>query len=482
MSQFGYKKMYTAGALRDAAQGAKHKIVCPATEEVVAELAWASREDALMTLEAAQKGFEYWSKLPLATRKEWMLKLRTAVLEREEELRLAMMAEMGKTYESAWEDIEALVNGLEFYPEAMKQMHDEIIPDAEGTHTHQIVNRPVGVVVAYLAWNFPILNCGYKIGPALAAGCSLIIRPSELAPLSGYILGEIIDSINFPAGVINIICGPVGEVADALTKSTTTRLITMIGSTGTARRVIADSTTSIKRVSMELGGNAPFIVFEDADIDLAVELGIALKYGNCGQVCVAPNRFLIHENVMDEFLEKFTAKAKALRIGYGREEQPQMGPCVDKRNRERVMKMVQDDVAAGATLVYGGEIPADKPIGSYMMPTIITGLTPEMRCFREEVFGPVAAMMTFQTEDEAMELANDTEYGLASYIFAKDERTIRRFSEDLAFGEVQVNGVKYAIYLPHIGVKQSGIGCDCSYMALHDYIEKKRITTARISK
>ena len=472
--------MYIAGALQDAISGEKHQVVCPATEEVVAEIAWASRKDALQALDSAQKGFEYWSKLSLNERQQWMLTLRTAILEREEELRLSMMAEMGKTFESAWEDIEALVNGLEFYPNAMKQMHDEMIPDGDNTHTHKIVTSPVGVVVAYLAWNFPILNCGYKIGPALAAGCSLIIRPSELAPLSAYLLGEILESIHFPAGVINIISGPVQEVADVFTKSTITKMITMIGSTETAKRVIADSTTSIKRFSMELGGNAPFIVCKDADVNLAVELGIALKYNNCGQVCVAPNRFLIHESIMDEFLEKFTAKAQSIRIGYGREENPEMGPCINKKNRSRILKMIADDIANGAKLIYGGEIPADKAKGSYLMPTILTNMTPEMRCFREEIFGPVASMMTFKTEDEALKLANDTPFGLASYVFSRNESTIRYFSDELAFGEVQVNGVKYAINLPHIGIKQSGVGCDCSYLALDDYLNKRRITTAKV--
>jgi len=478
MTQFGKKQMYIGGKLRNAISGSLHNVICPATDEIVAEVAWGAKEDALLALDEAQKGFEYWSKLPLAKRQEWMLKLRSAVLEREEELRLAMMAEMGKTFESAWEDIEALINGLEYYPQAMKLKNDEMIRDIEGTHEHKIVYRPAGVVVAYLAWNFPILNAGYKIGPALAAGCSIIVRPSNQAPISGYILGEIANSINFPAGVINIICGPTAEVADTLTKSKTTRVITMIGSTDAAKKVISTSTTSVKRLSMELGGNAPFIVCEDADIDLAVNIGIALKYNNCGQVCVAPNRFFIHKNVMNEFLEKFIAKAKSLRIGYGRENKPDMGPCIDKRSRERILKMIDDDIASGAKLIYGGKAIDGK--GAYMMPTILTGLTSQMRCFKEEIFGPVAAMMTWDNEEEVLCMANDTEVGLASYVFSHDEGKIRFFSEGLNFGEVQVNGVKYSIYLPHWGIKQSGMGCDCSEYALDDYLERKRISTAII--
>jgi len=475
---FGYKKLYIGGKLIDAASGARKEVICPATEKVVAEIAWAGKEDAELALKEAQKGFAVWSKLSLGERTKWMMKLREEVLKHDDILRKAIVFEMGKSYEQAWEDIEGIVNGLEFYPGAMRNMHDEIIPDLENTHRHKIVNQPRGVAVAYLAWNFPLLNVGYKIGPALAAGCSIIIKPSGLTSLSSLVLGEIIHKMNFPAGVINFICGPVSEVAYTMTTSTIPKVLTMIGSTAAGRQVMSDAATSVKHVSMELGGNAPYIVCEDADVDKAVAIGIALKYGNCGQICVAPNRFIIHENVYDEFLEKFLEKAKNIKVGFGIEEKPDMGPLVTSYDRDRIMKMVQDDVASGAELLLGGGIPKDKEVGNFMEPTIITGLTTEMRCYNEEIFGPVAAMMTFKTIDEAIKLGNDTIYGLVSYVFSKNESLIRRFSEELDFGEVQVNGVKYAIYLPHGGMKESGIGHDCSYLALNDYLVKKRITVA----
>ncbi len=473
-----YKKLYIGGQLLDAVSGARKQVVCPATDEVVGEVAWAGVEDAKLALEEAQKGFKYWSKLSLADRTKWMMRLREEVLKNDDILRKAVVMEMGKTYEGAWEDIEAIVNGLEFYPGAMRNMHDEIIPDIENTHRHKMVNQPAGVAVAYLAWNFPLLNVGYKIGPALAAGCSIIIKPSGLTPLSSYVFGEILHSINFPAGVINFICGQVEEVAQTLTTSKIPKVLTMIGSTASGRKVMADSTTSIKHVSMELGGNAPFIVCEDADLDLAVNIGIALKYGNCGQICVSPNRFIIHENVYDEFLRKFIAKAKKIKLGFGFENDHDMGPLVTSKDRERILKMVAEDVTSGATLELGGKVPAGMEVGNFIEPTVISGLTRSMRCFREEIFGPVAAMMKFSTIEEAIEIGNDTEYGLVSYVFSTNEKSIRQLSEELEFGEVQVNGVKYAIYLPHGGVKESGIGHDCSYLALNDYLVKKRITTA----
>ncbi|MEN6363405.1 MAG: NAD-dependent succinate-semialdehyde dehydrogenase [Bacteroidales bacterium] len=475
---FGYKKLYIGGELRDAISGAKKDVICPATNEVVGQVAWAGVEDAELALVEAQKGFKYWSKLSLGERTKWMMKLREEVLKNDDLLRKAVVMEMGKSYDAAWEDIESIVNALEFYPGAMRNMHDEIIPDLENTHRHKMVNQPAGVAVAYLAWNFPLLNVGYKIGPALAAGCSIIIKPSGLTPLSAYVLGEIMASINFPAGVINFISGPVDEVAQTLTTSKITKVITMIGSTASGRKVIADSTTSVKHVSMELGGNAPFIVCADADLDLATNIGIALKYGNCGQICVSPNRFIIHESVYDQFLKMFIEKAKKVKVGFGLDEKPDMGPLVTVKDRERILKMVKDDVASGAKLELGGGIPVGKTVGNFIEPTVISGLTSSMRCFREEIFGPVAAMMKFSTIDEAVEIGNDTEYGLVSYVFSNSEKNIRQLSEELDFGEVQVNGVKYAIYLPHGGVKESGIGHDCSYLALNDYMTKKRITIA----
>jgi len=473
---FGYQKLYIDGKLVDAESKECTKVICPATGESIAEVAKAGEVDAEKALIAAQKGFKYWSKLSLAERTEWMLKLREAVLENEDLLRQAIIHEMGKTYEGAWEDIEALVNGLEWYPAAMKNYREEQIPDYENTHRHRMIYQPAGVAVAYLAWNFPLLNVGFKLGPALAAGCSLIIKPSTLSPLSAYLLGKIMFDINFPAGVVNILSGPAKEVANILTKSKKTNVLTMIGSTRTGLQVIADSNTSIKHLSMELGGNAPFIVFEDADMESALENAINLKFGNSGQVCVAVNRFFIHKEIYDKFIEAFIKKTKDLVLGFGLEEKPDMGPLVTRHDRDRMFDLINDAVSKGAKLETGGKIPKGKKSGNWIEPTVLTHVTPEMRVFREEIFGPIAPFMSFKTDDEVLKLANDTEYGLASYIFTNNHKRIERFTEELEFGEVQVNGVKYSIYLPHGGIKNSGIGHDCSHLALDDYLIKKRVT------
>lgn len=475
---FGYKKLYINGALTDAESGNRIDVVCPATGEVIAEIAEAGEADAQKALEAAQQGFKYWSKLSLAQRTEWMSKLRTAVLEKEAELRSAMVHEMGKTYGGAWEDIEAVVNALEWYPAAMKNLRDEQIPDYENTHTHRIIQQPAGVAVAYLAWNFPLLNVGFKLGPALASGCSIIIKPSSLSPLSAYMIGEILAEIDFPKGVVNILSGSSSNVATPMTKSTIPSVITMIGSTATGKQVIADSTTSIKKLGMELGGNAPFIIFEDADFDTALDLAIGLKFGNTGQICVAANRIFVHKKIYNKFLKAYIERASQLKLGISLDDSVDMGPLVTRKDRDRMFDLIDDAVAKGATLEYGGNIPAGREKGNWIEPTVLSGMTPDMRVFREETFGPIAPLMSFESDDEVLELANDTEFGLASYIFTNNHDRIHRFSEALEFGEVQVNGVKYAIYLPHGGIKNSGIGHDCSHLALEDYLVKKRISIA----
>ncbi len=479
--QFGYKKLYINGELVDGVNGEKQDVICPATGEVIAQIAKAGKEDAEKALISAQKGFKYWSNLSLADRTEWMNKLRLAVLEHEEEIRTAMVYEMGKTYAGGLEDIQRLTEALEWYPNAMQNLREEQIPDYEGTHTHKLISKPAGVVLAYLAWNFPVLNIGYKIGPALASGCSLIIKPSEVSPLSAYIIGEILHKINFPAGVITIIEGPTETVAKTMTSSKIPSVITMIGSTNTAKKIITESTTSIKKFGLELGGNAPFIVFEDADFDKALDLAIVLRYGNAGQVCVAANRIFVHKNIYNTFLKAYVKKASELKIGLGTKENPDvfMGPLANRNNRDRMFTLIQDAIEKGATLEYGGKIPNHLPEeGNWFQPTVVSGITPQMKLFKEETFGPIAGIMSFDTDDEVLELANDTEFGLASYIFTNNHKRIERFTEELDFGEIQINGVKYAIYLPHGGIKESGIGHDCSHLALDDYLIKKRVSTA----
>ena len=476
--EFGNLQMYIDGDMKSSVDNLTKDIYSPLNGQKIASLAWGNQKDSLLALESASKGFKVWSKLPLTKRKEWMSKLREQILENEVLLRKAISYEMGKPYSATAEDIESITNSLEYYADVIDDfVKTEKIAVNDETHNHKLVSKPIGVVVAYLAWNFPLLNAGFKIGPALASGCSLILKPSELSPISLYIIGNLLKEINFPKGVINIICGEPTEVAQTLSKSTIPNLITMIGSTETAKKVISDSSTSIKKYSMELGGNAPFIVFDDADLDNAINIGAAIKFGNCGQICVAANRFFVHEKVYDKFLNGLIEKAKNLKIGYSEDLDFEIGPLISKKSRDRITNLIKNTIDSGGNLEYGGGIPEMN--GNWFEPTVISGINESMSIFHEEIFGPVASIIKFKYDDEVLNQANKTQYGLASYLFTKDKKRIDKFVDELDFGEIHVNGIKYDIYLPHGGIKQSGIGHDCSELALEDYLIKKRISIAK---
>ncbi|MCX2784075.1 NAD-dependent succinate-semialdehyde dehydrogenase [Microbulbifer thermotolerans] len=470
------KCMYIGGELCEG--NATMDVVNPATEQVVGRVAEAGVADACLALEAAERAFPLWSGTSIAERVEWMQRLRQAVLDTEEHLRECVHLEMGKPWASTEEDFRMLAHSLAYYAEEISRIHAESLVDRDGTHVHLLSRQPVGVAAAFLAWNFPLLNLAYKLGPAMAAGCPIVIKPSSKTPLSAYAVGELCAHIGLPAGVVNIISGVDHEIGNAISSSTIPALITLIGSTQTGMHVMRNGATSIKRYSMELGGNAPVLIFPDADLDLAADVVCGVKFANAGQICVTPNRVFVHSEVVDSFREKVLARTHAVKVGYDRHGDVDMGPVIDGAAWERIHGLVRDAVANGARLLTGGGRPEGVERGSFYAPTVIDGVSEKMRIYREEVFGPVISLLTFDDDEAVIAAANDTEAGLSSFIFTQDRKKADWCAEKLRFGEVQINGIKYAIDLPHCGVKQSGIGVDCSPLALDDYLAIKRVTRA----
>ena len=474
-----HKKMYIGGELVEGQ--ARLDVVNPATEDCVATVAAAGLDDVNKALKAARAAAPGWAATPVAERQRWMLKLRGAVIANQEMLRECIHQEMGKPWGGTQEDFDLLERSLKFYAEEFQRVHDETLRDLDGTHEHRIVYEPVGVAVAYLAWNFPLLNLAYKIAPAMAAGCPVIIRPSAATPVSAYAVGELCQEIGLPAGVVNILTTDGYGPSDALAASTIPNLITLIGSTTTGRHLMKVGATSIKKFSMELGGNAPVLIYRDADLDLAAEIVTTLKFNNAGQICVTPNRVFVEREVHDAFRDKVVARARAAKVGFDREADILTGPMIDRRAWARVKGLIDEAVEKGATLLAGGDRPEGLETGHFLAPTVLDQVTPEMRIYQDEIFGPVVSLIPFDDREAVLDRANDGEEGgLASYIFTADLALAEAVAKRLRYGEVQINGVKYDIYLPHGGIGQSGIGHDCSRLALNDYLVVKRISRGLI--
>jgi len=451
-------------------------IINPATEETAGTFSGADANQGREALDSANEAFAYWSALSLNQRAKWVTDLAFAIEQERDQLLEILMSETGKPFSNAMYDFTMLLDCLRYFMEEAKRLTESIIPDYDNQFRNLIIRQPLGVVVGYLAWNFPLLNLGYKLGPILASGCTCVLKPSSKTPLSTLVVGEIAYKIGFPSGVINIVAGSNRELTKELNESSIPKLITLIGSTETGKTIINQSSTSIKRYSLELGGNAPAVVMPDADIDDAARKLVDLKFTNSGQVCVSPNRVFVHESVHDSFISAVVKYAVQVKLGWGKEEGAMMGPLLTKNDRQRMHELVHNAVKSGAKLVYGGYEPTDRSCGFYFLPTILDNITEEMRVYREEIFGPIMPICTFKDKAEVIRKANDTQYGLAAYLFTSNMKDTFEISEALEFGSVSVNEPFYAYNLPHGGIKESGMGKDCSVFSLEEYYYIKRIS------
>jgi succinate-semialdehyde dehydrogenase/glutarate-semialdehyde dehydrogenase len=456
--------------------GESLSVLNPATEQEVASIREATKEQAQEALKSAQQAFPSWSGLSLQQRGEWMERLAQAIEQHQEQIVEVLMSETGKPLAQATEDFEMLPRCLRYYYEEAKRLHGRIIEDESNAVRSVIMRQPLGVVVGYLAWNFPLLNLGYKLGPVLASGCTCVLKPSPFTPLTTLMVGKLAEDIGFPRGVMNLITGETLELASVLNTSTIPRMITLIGSSAAGRAIIGQSNTSIKRFSLELGGNAPVIILPDADLELASSQLVRLKFANAGQICVSPNRVFVHQSIHDKFVALVKEKASRITLGWGRESEAQMGPMITTGHKSRVQELIASALADGATAVTGGQEPSEKPQGYYLQPTVLTGIRPDMKICKEEVFGPVMSILSYDDVDAAIQEANNTEYGLVSYVYGQNIHALFRVSDKLEAGTVCVNGPYYSVNLPHGGVKESGIGKDCSVYSLEEYYSIKRVT------
>ena len=471
------RHMYIDGEL--VGGSSRKEVVNPATEEVIASVHTASFREVEKALTAAKIAFPSWAQSTISDRQAWMLKLRDAVRDNEELLRSCVHLEMAKPWAQTYEDWDRLVASLEFYSEAITRIQDYSIRDREGTHDHKMVHEAAGVAVAFLAWNFPLLNLAFKIGPAMASGCPIIIRPSDATPISAYAVGKLCYEIGLPKGIVQILSTVNYDVADAITSSTIPQVITLIGSSRTGQHLMRTGATSIKRYSMELGGNAPVLIFSDADLDQAAEVVCGIKFSNAGQICVAPNRIYVAEEIVEKFIKKVVYHAKNTSVGFDKSLDIQTGPVINKRAWTRIKHLIDEAIKDGAVLHAGGDRPSYLPHGHFIEPTVLSNVREKMGIYREEVFGPIVSITAFSKNDPILEMANDCdEGGLTAYIFTSDLGRAEKFAANLRYGEIQINGVKYDIDLPHGGIGQSGISHDCSELALNDYLILKRVTRA----
>ncbi|MFD3318661.1 aldehyde dehydrogenase family protein [Alteromonas macleodii] len=448
----------------------------PSTGEVITDVPDISESQVIEALGFANEGFKQWSSTPLSKRAELILDYAALLEENAEEIIAILIEETGKPRDNAEYDFGMLTNCLRFFVEEAKRIEQPVIVDPDERFHHFIQRQSLGVVVGYLAWNFPLLNLGYKLAPSLASGCSCIIKPSQVTPLATLKCAELAHKVGFPAGVINIITSNNYDNTNPLLTSETTALFTMIGSTRAGVNAMKAACTSVKHFSVELGGNAPVVVYDDADLDKAVIDIVNLKYGNSGQVCVSPNRCFVHESRVAEFIDKAVSHASGIQLGTGDDAERLMGPLSSEKERGRILKLIEDAVKGGAQIALGGNIPSDRATGFYLEPTILTDVKEEMEIARTEIFGPVLSIIPFSDADDIIAKANDTEFGLAAYVYTTSLSRAFSAAKGIQAGSVCINEAHYSVQLPHGGLKQSGVGKDCSKYSLQEFYTNKRVS------
>ncbi|MEL6583244.1 MAG: NAD-dependent succinate-semialdehyde dehydrogenase [Pseudomonadota bacterium] len=464
---------YIGGTWVDADAGGTFDVLNPATGDVVTKVADCGRAEVARAVDVAYEAQKGWAAMMAAERQKILLRWYELIMAHADDLASIITAEMGKPYAEAKGEVAYGASFIEWFAHEAPRIYGDTIPQQQPDKRIVVLKQPVGVVGSITPWNFPVAMITRKVSPALAVGCSVVARPAELSPLSATALAVLAEEAGFPPGVFNVVTGAdASAMGKELCENQKVRKITFTGSTRVGRILMQQCAGDIKKVSLELGGNAPFIVFDDADLDAAVEGAMVSKYRNAGQTCVCANRIYVQAGVYDAFAEKLAAEVSKLKVGPGTDEGVTIGPLISEAGLAKVEEHLADATAKGAQVLVGGEA---SPLGrTYFTPTVLTGVTQEMKVAREETFGPVAPLFKFETEDEVVAMANDTEFGLAAYYYTRDIGRVWRVGEALEYGIVGLNtGLISTQVAPFGGVKQSGLGREGSKYGVEDFLELK---------
>ncbi|MFR9650674.1 MAG: aldehyde dehydrogenase [Rikenellaceae bacterium] len=467
---------YIGGEWRTPFNGEYTEVYNPSDDSVVGMVANGGVEDSVAALEAAEAAQKSWAAMPARQRADLLYAFCDEIMANQEALARMITMEQGKLFKIAMFEVGVCASFIRYACEWARRIEGDIVPSDNPNEYLMIQKIPRGVVVAITAWNFPMALAGRKIGPALVAGNTIVVKPTTETPISTLMLGDIATKVGIPAGVLNIVTGSGRVMGTALVENEITKMVTMTGSTPVGQQIFRSASKHLAHVQLELGGKAPFIVFEDADIDSAVDAALWSRFDNCGQVCTCNERLYLQESIYDEFMERFMAKVKALKVGDPFNADSDMGPKVNKSELKHMFEMVETALKEGATLAYGGGTPEGEEFkkGNWFMPTILTDVTQDMTVVHEESFGPILPVVKFSTYEEVIGYANDCEFGLAAMVYTKDLSRAMRLNTDLEFGEIYINRGHGELHQGfHNGYKMSGTGGEDGKYGFEQYLEKK---------
>lgn len=474
ISHYMREANYIGGEWVQADSGQTIDVVNPATGLKIGTVPKSGRAETKRAVEAAHEAFQSWKRTSANDRAKLLRALHDAIMDNQDVLAELLVMEQGKPMAEAKGEVGMSAGYVLWFAEEGRRVYGDVVPSPWADRRILVTKEPTGVVGAITPWNFPSSMLARKIGPALAAGCTAVAKPASQTPYSGLAWGALCEEAGIPKGVVNVVTGSASEIGDELCENPLVSKITFTGSTEVGKMLLEKSAPTVKKVSMELGGNAPFLVFDDADLDRAVEGAIAAKYRNSGQTCVCTNRFFVQSGIHDRFVEKFVEATSKLKVGPGQEEGTQQGPLIDDKAVEKVEEFISDAESKGGKVAAGGK--RHDLGGTFFQPTVITEAKPDMRFMKEEIFGPVSPVFRFEKEEDAVAMANDTEFGLACYFYTADLGRAFRVMEGLKYGLVGVNeGIITTVEAPFGGMKESGLGREGGHQGIDDYVDTKYV-------